>query len=593
MKPGPPGTAAGLSARPLWRTRPPPEPEAVRALQSGLRLPSALCRLLLTRGHRTIEEARSFLRPVLGSLHDPAGLSGADRAARRLASAVTRGELVVVHGDYDVDGISGAALLTAWIRALGGRADAIVPDRIQHGYDLSPPGVDRAAARGAAVLVTVDCGIVALDPVRRAVAAGMDVIVTDHHRPGPELPAALAVVNPNRPGCAYPNKDLCGAGVAFKVGQLLAAELGRAEDEAWHYLDLVALATIADQMELAGENRVLTRYGLRALTHTTRPGLRALIRSAGLSPGPGNPIDSAAVAFQLGPRMNAAGRVGDSMAALRLLLTHDHAEAGRLAQALEANNQERRSIEEQITAEALEALQRDYEPVRDRAVVVSGDGWHPGVTGIVASRLVERICRPVVVVAFDGGLGRGSGRSIPSFDLHAGISACSEHLVRFGGHHQAAGLDIVRDRLPAFQEAFCSLARRRLGGAEPRPELRTDLDLGLNEAGPELHRYLQYVGPFGRGNPEPVFVARRVLLAGPPKVIKGEHLKFRAARDGASLGFIGFRLAGRVPPAETLTAGPVDVAFSLMENNFRGHTTIEGRVRDIRPSGEQSAAGPA
>ncbi len=584
MKSGSRGNATRLSARPLWRIQPPPDPYAVRALQDGLNLPSALCRLLAARGYRTTEEAGAFLRPLLGSLHDPAGLTDANRAAQRLARAVAQREMVVVHGDYDADGISGAALLAAWIRAMGGRADAIVPDRRRHGYDLSRAGVDRAAARGAAVLVTVDCGIVALDPVRRASAAGMDVIVTDHHRPGPELPAALAVVNPNSPDCAYPNKQLCGAGVAFKVGQLLAAALERPEDESWEYLDLVAMATIADQVELSGENRVLTRYGLRALTQTRRPGLAALIRRAGLDPGSDNPLDAAAVAFQLGPRINAAGRVGNAMDAIRLLLTDDPTEADRLAETLDTNNRDRRGVEERTTSEALEALRGEYEPSRDRAVVVSGDGWHPGVIGIVASRLVERICRPVVVVAFDGDSGRGSARSIPSFDLHAGIAACSEHLVRFGGHHQAAGMDIERDRLPAFREAFCSLARRTLGGAEPRPELRTDLEIELSEVKPDLYRYLRHVGPFGRGNPEPVFVARRVRLTEPPKVLKGSHLKFRVASDGASLGAIGFRIADRVPPTEDLMGGPVDIAFNLMKNTFRGRTTIEARALDIRPS---------
>ena len=572
-----------LSARPHWNIRPPPDAGVVRALRGALRLPAPLCSLLAARGHRSPSEARSFLRPLLGSLHDPAGLKDANRAARRLARAVAQQELVVVHGDFDVDGVSGAALLTSWIRALGGRADAIVPDRLRHGYDLSRAGVDRAAARGADVLVTVDCGIMAIDPVRRAVAEGMDVIVTDHHRPGPDQPPALAVVNPNRPGCAYPNKALCGAGVAFKVGQLLAAALGRPEEECWPYLDLVALATIADQMKLSGENRVLARYGLRALTHTARPGLPALMRGAGLAPSPDEPLDSAAVAFQLGPRINAAGRVGDAMAALRLLLTNDRTEAERLAKVLEGCNKERRGLEERTTREALEALRDEYEPVRDRAAVVSGDGWHPGVIGIVASRLVERIFRPVVVVAFDGDLGRGSARSIPSFDLHAGISACAGHLVRFGGHHQAAGLDIERDRLPAFREAFRTFARRNLGAAEPRPELDIDLELDLSEASPELHHYLRYAGPFGRGNPEPVFVARRVRFTSPPRVLNGGHLKFRMTRDGASLGGIGFRLADRVP-SEVLAGGAVDVAFNLMANTFRGHTTIEAKAVGIRPS---------
>ena len=574
---------ARLSARPRWTLRPSPDPATVRALQRDLGLHPALCTLLAARGYGTPEAAKSFLRPSLDSLHDPDGLRDAGRAAHRLAQAVAQREKVVVHGDYDVDGVSGAALLASWIRALGGRADAIVPDRLRHGYDLSRHGVERAAARGAAVLVTVDCGILALEPVRQAVDAGMDVIVTDHHRPGPELPPALAVVNPHRPDCGYPNKDLCGAGVAFKVGQLLAAALGRPPNESGEYLDLVALATIADQMPLLGENRVLVRHGLRAIEHTARPGLAALVRRAKVGAAHGRPVDSAAVAFQLGPRINAAGRVGDAMDALDLLLTEDDHEAERLAEKLETNNRDRRDVERSTTDAALAALVREYVPARDRAVVVSGDGWHPGVIGIVASRLAERVCRPVVVISFHGDKGRGSARSIPSFDLVAGISACSEHLVRFGGHHQAAGMDIARDRLSAFREAFRAVARRRLA-AEPQPSLRADVELGPREARPDLYRHLRHFGPFGQGNPRPVFLARRVVLPAPPRVLRGGHLKFLMARDGASLPVIGFRLADRVRE-ETLTAGPVDVAFTLMENTFRGHTTIEGKALGVRPSG--------
>ena len=518
---------------------------------------------------------------MLGSLHDPGGLLDADRAAERLAHAVSEREMVVVHGDYDVDGISGAALLASWIRAMGGRADAIVPDRIRHGYDLSGAGVDRAAARGAAVLVTVDCGIVAHEPVRQAVAAGMDVIVTDHHLPGPELPPALAVVNPRRPGCAYPNKDLCGAGVAFKVGQLVAAAIGRSGEESWDYLDLVALATIADQMVLAGENRVLARYGLRAFLHNARPGLMALMQAAGVDPS--KPVDSAAVSFQLAPRINAAGRVGDSKVALRLLLTPDPAEAGRLATTLELDNQRRRELEQRTTDEAMAALETEYDPDRDRAVVLSGEGWHQGVVGIVASRVVERIFRPAVVISLDGDRGRGSARSVPSFDLHEALSACAEHLTRFGGHHQAAGMDMAREHLPAFRRAFRAVARRRMGSAVPRPELRGDLELALHEADSGFYRYLRYFGPFGRGNPEPVFLARGVHLASPPRVLKGGHLKFRMTRDGSSLDAIGFRIAGRVPLGD-LGPGPVDVAFNLMESTFRGRTTIDAKALDIRPA---------
>ena len=489
--------------------------------------------------------------------------------------------MVVIHGDYDADGITGAALLTQWIRALGGRAEAIVPDRLAHGYDLSQAGVARAAARGATVLVTVDCGIVALEPVRQAVDAGMDVIVTDHHTPGPVLPPALAVVNPSRPGCPYPNKDLCGAGVAFKLGQLLARMLRRPEDEAWQYLDLAAVATIADQVVLEGENRVLARYGLRAVTDTSRPGLRALMANADLKPG--EPVDSAAVAYRLAPRINAAGRVGDSATALRLLLTRDPEEARGLAGVLEQNNNERKELERRTTEEAFAALAAGYDPARDRGVVLAGDGWHPGVIGIVASRIVERVFRPVVVIAMDGDTGRGSARSIPPFDLHGAIAACAEHLVRFGGHHQAAGMDIRRDHLPAFREAFQAVARRRLGAAEPRPSMQADTEVTLHEVNRDFYHYLRYLGPFGRGNPEPVFVARGVSFAAPPRVLKGGHVKFRMVRNGAGLGAIGFRLAERLP-ADSLGSGPVDVAFNLMENTFRGLTTVEAKVVDIRPA---------
>ena len=582
MTPAPVAGKSGFFPRPVWQLRPPPDPVAVRELQRSLRLPAALCRLLVVRGRNSPEAAKSFLRPLLSSLHDPILLLDAEVAARRLARAVEGREMVVVHGDYDVDGISGAALLALWIRALGGRAQAIVPDRIRHGYDLSQAGVERAAERGASVLVTVDCGIVALEPARLATEAGMDVIVTDHHAPGPRLPAALAVVNPNRPGCSYPNKNLCGAGVAFKVGQLLARNLGRPAGESWEYLDLVALATIADQMQLCGENRILARYGLRALTRTGRPGLTALMECAKVRPG--KEVEAWMVAFGLGPRINAAGRVGDADTALRLLLTSDRGEARSLAGVLERNNAERRELEGRITEEALAALMSIYDPPRDRAVVVAGDGWHPGVIGIVASRVVERIHRPAVVIAVDGEGGRGSARSIPAFDLHGAISACAGHLDRFGGHHQAAGLDIRRDRIDAFREAFQAVARERLGSAEPRPELDVDLEIGLDEVTLDLCRYTRYAGPYGRGNPEPVFMVRGVRFAAAPRVLKGGHLKFRIERGGKGLGAIGFRLADRLPPDEP-GAGPVDVAFNLLENTFRDQNTVEAKVVDIRPSG--------
>lgn len=578
------GSEAGVvpsRPRPRWNVPAQPERRVVRTLEQDLKLPRALCRLLAVRGRTTPDAAKSFLRPRLEDLHDPALLLDSDRAARRLALAMENGEMVVVHGDYDADGIAGSALLAGWIRALGGRAEAIVPDRTRDGYDLSFAGVDRAIALGAGVIVTVDCGIAALDPVRRATAAGVDVIVTDHHIPGPELPGALAILDPNRPGCSYPDKRLCGAAVAFKLGQLLSRRLGRSDDEAWSYLDLVALATIADQVELRGENRILGRYGLRALARTERPGLQALMTSAKLTPG--NAVTPGAVAFRLAPRINAAGRVGDSSKALQLLITEDSGEARSLAAVLERNNGERRDLERRTTEEVFAALEGAYEAATDRGVVVAGEGWHPGVIGIVASRVAERLFRPSVVIALDGDRGRGSARSIPGFDLHAAVAQCGSHLERFGGHHQAAGMDVHRDRVPAFRQAFRDVARRRLGSAEPRPTLHVDLEVALNEVDFDLYRYATYLGPHGRGNPKPVYVARAVRMDGGAKVLNGGHVKFTIADGGARLPAIGFGLADRLVPELTNT-GLVDVAFNLTENTFRGVTTMQARVVDVRPA---------
>lgn len=563
-----------------WTLPPPPDPATVRALSETLRLPPALCHLLAVRGYDRPAAAKSFLRPLLDGLHDPGVLVDARKAAGRLAEAVARDEMVVVHGDYDADGICASALLAAWIRALGGRAEAIVPDRRRHGYDLSEAGVARAAALRAGVLVTVDCGIVAHGPVRQARDAGMTVIVTDHHRPDSHLPDAFAVVNPNRPDCAYPNKHLCGAGVAFKIGQLTAALLGRPAEESWSQLDLVALATIADQVDLQGENRTMTRYGLRVLGDTSRRGLRALMAEARIVPG--RPVDSARVAYDLAPRINAAGRVGDPGAALDLLLTGDEREAHRLAGELGADNRQRKKLEKQVTEEAIEAVRADCDPASDRAVVVAGEGWHPGVIGIVASRLVDRLFRPVIVVSLDGDSGRGSARSIPSFDLHAAIASCSTHLTRFGGHHQAAGLDIRRDRLPGFREAFLRAARRAMGADEPVPVLHGDMEIGLAQIDRDFNRYLRYLGPFGRANPEPVLVARGVRLES-ARAVKGGHLKFRISHNGTGLNGIGFGMAESMA-AGSLAARPVDVAFNLIENTYQGHTTFEAKALDMRPA---------
>lgn len=568
---------------PRWEVSEPPDPALVDGLVAALRLPRPLCAVLAVRGYGAVGSARDHLRPLLDHLHPPSALAGAEDAVERIQRALRSGETVLVHGDYDVDGITAAALLTHWLRHLGGRVVPFVPHRLRDGYDLGEGGLTRAREVGATLLITVDSGIVAHAAVARAAAAGIDVIVTDHHTPGATLPPALAVVNPNRSDCPYPEKGLCGAGVAFKLCQLLAERAGRPMEELLPYLDLVALATVADLVPLSGENRILVRYGLRALRDTTRPGLRALLEVASVT----GEVEAGQVGFRVAPRINAAGRMGDSADALDLLLSTDASASGRVAGELDRLNRLRQEEEGRTLEAALASLAQDFVPDRDHGVVLSGEGWHPGVIGIVASRVVDRIHRPVVLVALDGERGRGSARSIPGFHLYDAVSACSGHLERFGGHRQAAGMDVRRDALPAFRRAFAAEASRRLGGQELRPLLRVDSWMGLDEVSRDLVRYLPYLGPFGIGNPKPVFAARGVTLAEPPGFLKGGHLKVRLRQGGTVLEGIGFHLAGRVPPEHL--EGPLDVAFQVDEDEWKGVRRTRAKLLDLRPSGWEGA----
>jgi single-stranded-DNA-specific exonuclease len=541
----------------------------------------------VTRGLADAERAKSFLRPRLEDLHPPESMRDLDRAAVRILAAVSAGETILVHGDYDVDGVASAALLTLWIQRLGGTAVPFVPHRTRDGYDLGESGIRAARAAGATLLVTCDSGILAHDAVAAARGAGIEVIVTDHHTPGETLPPAFAVVNPSRSDCDYPEASLCGSGVVFKLCQRLGALAGIPADELWPHLDLVALATVADLVPLVGENRILVKFGLRYLSHTTKPGLRALLDLCGL--GSGHAIGASQIGFVLAPRINAAGRMEHAESALRLLLTDDPAEARRLAESLDLENGRRRDEDRETLADALDRLARDFDPDRDFGVVIAGEGWHPGVIGIVASRVVERIHRPAVLVALDGEKGRGSARSIPDVHLFEALDRTRAHLLRFGGHRQAAGLDIAREALPAFRAAFNESVREQLAGRLPRPRVGGDLALSLSGADPELHRLVEHLGPFGVGNPRPVFWARGVRVVGSARVVGSGHLKLRLGEEDRELDAIGFGMAPRIAPG-SLGAGAVDVLFHLQENDYRGSRSLQARLLDLRPS--ESAARP-
>lgn len=546
---------------------------------AALLLPESVCSLLVSRGYRDADSAKRFLRPRLEHLEPPSVMHHADRTVARIADAVRGQEVIFVHGDYDVDGMSSTALLTRVLRGLGAqRVVPFVPNRLSDGYDLGAAGVAAARAARATLVVTCDCGTSAHESVRELMAAGIDVIVTDHHLPGHGMPPAYAVCNPRHPSCASRDKDLAAVGVAYKLALGLCEAFAVSPALAHRQLDLVALATIADVAPLRGENRVLVRYGLKVLAETTHPGLRALIRSSGLE---GKPLTAGRVGFVLAPRLNAAGRIADAKLGLRLLLAEREDEANVIARELEELNRARQELDRRVLDDALRQVERDDN--RDRVGhVLWQEGWHAGVIGIVASRIVEQTARPAVLVAVDAGIGKGSGRSIGAFDLHSGLGACADLFQRYGGHRAAAGLTMDAAQLPTFVERFDEVARQRLAAADLVPELRVDLEVPLADVGDELEKLVRHFEPFGIGNPAPLFRAGGVQLASPPRRVGSDGLKLLFDVPRGTLDGIGWGLAGRVPPLDMTQS--LDVAFKLERDEYRGASRLQLRVADVRPS---------
>jgi single-stranded-DNA-specific exonuclease len=559
-----------------WILPPPPDEEAVRDLATALSLPDIVCRLLLIRGYVSAEDAKLFLRPKLDRLHDPLQFLSMDKAVDRLAAAVRAQELIFIHGDYDVDGISSTTLLTRAIRGLGGKAMPFIPRRIEDGYDLSDAGVDAAIAAGAAVVVTCDCGTSAVSPVARLCKAGIDVIVTDHHLPGGELPDCLSILNPKRSGCGYPDKDLAAVGVAFKLALALARALGKNENFIWGMLDLVALATVADVAPLRGENRVFVRYGLRMLADTHNIGMRALLRAAGLS---GKPLTAGRIGFILAPRLNAAGRLGHAIRGVELLLSEDEHQANAIARELEELNNRRQELDHATLEQAREkvlAMNLD----ETFGIVLADDEWHPGVIGIVASRLVEEFGRPTVLIALSGEQGKGSGRSISKFDLHGALGEARDLLVRYGGHRAAAGVTLARDRVDEFAMRFNEVARSRLTLEDLVPEIRIDLEVSIDGIDARLESLFRHFEPFGIGNPSPVLLARNVTLAAPAKLVGKDGLKLALDTGTGSLEALGWGVASRVTEFEA--GNKIDVAFRLERDEYRGESYLQARIADAR-----------
>jgi single-stranded-DNA-specific exonuclease len=569
-------TATAARPRTRWLLPKAPDAATVAALVADTNLPELLCRLLVVRGFVAGDVAKRYLRPRLDHLHDPSTMTDMGRATERVVRAIREGERILVHGDYDVDGICSTTILTRTIRALGGSVTPFIPQRLRDGYDLTSAGVDAAKEVGATLVITADCGTSALGPIADLAAAGIDTIVTDHHLPGGPLPAAFAVLNPRRPDCTSLDKDACAAGVAYKLAISLSRAMGASVNPVLNMLDLVALATVADVAPLRGENRVLVRYGLKLLNETTNVGLSALIRAAGLH---GKAITAGRVGFILAPRLNAAGRVGSAMRGVQLLMAADESEANPIARELEELNARRQELDRATLEQAREmVLKTDLE--HTFGLVLAAEGWHPGVIGIVASRIVEEFGRPTVLIALEGGEGKGSGRSISAFDLHGGISKCRDLLLRFGGHRSAAGVTIAGAQVPAFARRFNEVARETLTPDDLVPELRADLEVDLAQVTEQLEAMLRHLEPCGLGNPSPVLVARELRIAAPPKTVGKDGLRIRLQQSGVELSALGWGMAHR---AAELTAGAViDVAFRVERDEWNGESRLQARLADFR-----------
>jgi single-stranded-DNA-specific exonuclease len=564
----------------LWQHLPCNDEEA-RLLGAALNLHPTVARLLCMRGLRDPEVAFRFLQPSLDHLHDPYLLADLAKAVARIERAIAQKERIAIHGDYDVDGITSTVILRRALEMLGGEVVHFIPERLRDGYGLQCAAIDRLHAEGVHLIVSVDCGIRGTDAALRARELGVDLIITDHHEPEGTLPPAFAVINPKRVDCCYPDKNLAGVGVALKLVQALCQ---RAEKAKWlpAFVKIAAIGTLADVVPLVGENRVIAKLGLGSLStgrHTV--GLRALLECSGLT---GKTIDSYQVSFIVAPRVNAAGRMSTPDIATRLLLATDEAaleDARALAQQLNEENLRRQQEEADLVAQAKQAIETDPAIGAHNVLVVGGDGWHRGVIGIAASKLVDTYHKPAIVLSVEGEVAHGSCRSIPDFDMLGALERCADLFLRFGGHKQAAGLTMEAARVPEFRARINAHADEVLEPDQLRPRLFIDGALNLKHITADFVDGLNAVAPFGCGNPRPVFHAMPVEIVDGPRPLKDRHLKMTFRQDGRSFRAIAWRAAERAAFLTEHRAG-VNLAFSLEQNQFQGETYLELSVADVK-----------
>jgi len=566
-----------------WSVTPKTDEQTTIRLAKEINVPEIIAKILIHRGITNYNDAKKYFRPQLGDLYDPFLMEGMDAAADRLIRALNANERIIIFGDYDVDGTTSAAMFHLFLKELGNVSLIHIPDRVKEGYGISATGIDIGKEFGASLMIAVDCGITAVEQVEYARSCGMDVIICDHHEPGEELPKAYALLDPQKPSCTYPFKPLCGCGVSFKLIQAIEQRLGK-NGIAANYIDFATLATTADIVPLIGENRIITKIGLNRINTDPRPGIRALIEISGTQQGK---ISTGQIVFVLAPRINAVGRMGDATRAVQLLISDDYEAAKTIARVLEEENKNRRKIDEDTFLKAQELVESLLDVDRDPAIVLHHEQWHPGVIGIVASRLVEKYYRPTIMMTTVDGVAKGSARSIVGFDIHKALKRVEDKLIQFGGHKYAAGLAVALDRLDEFREAFNLVVAELMSDEIRTPEIKIDAEIPIGDLTPRFLRILKEFAPYGPHNMRPVFLARNVEVVTSPKIVGKDHLRFRVRQNQFVLDAIGFGLGYLLD--EIREGGRfIDVVFSIDEHEIlpagaaAGDVFPQLKVKDLK-----------
>ncbi len=560
-----------------WTLQPKPDPEKVQHLTSELKVSKLIASLLVQRGIETFEQARHFFRPSLTDLHNPYLMKDMDRAVQRIEQAITNQENILVFGDYDVDGTTAVSLMSSYLKSFYPNIATYIPDRYNEGYGISYQGIDYAKDNNFSLIIALDCGIKSIDHIDYASQKNIDFIICDHHKPGKEIPKAVAVLNPKREDCSYPYDELCGCGVGFKLVQALAQARNQTIEELIPYLDLVATAIAADIVPMTGENRVLAKFGLEVINSNPRAGIKALIQNVKKKV-----FTITDVVFIIAPRINAAGRIQHGNEAVALLTEFDMEQAEIFASEIEQYNSDRKNLDKQITEEALYQIINNNEQSKFTTVVYD-ENWHKGVIGIVASRLIETYYRPTIVFTKSGDKLAASARSVKDFDIYNALEACAEHLDQFGGHMYAAGMTLAAANYPAFKKAFEQVVSQTISKDLLIPEITIDAEINFNEITPKLIRLLQQFEPFGPQNMTPVFVTKNVKDTGYPKIMgpNDEHFRLFVKQNNTE-GYtaIGFDLGRKIDLVTNQKT--FEIAYCIDENEFNGNTTIQLRLKDLQ-----------